>query len=576
MRPNKKHMMRLSIVIAAFLISGCSDLPGISSPARTTGSIQINASVNGESVDRDPDGFTVSVDDGLSIRLPVNGLAVRDLTVGRHSVKIAGVALNCSVDGANPKVVDVSASDAAVPVPFVVACLPNVGSLKISAVTTGEEVSSGSYFVSIGSNGRFSFPINGGITIPNVRAGAFNLQLDGVPLNCDHLGSPVRPTTVVFGTATEVVFTLRCVATGRFQVTTTTAGVDLQPFSLSLEVSQALKGIRTFNLIPSNGTVELPGFPPGDYSLRLHSIPNNCSTVRSVIGSVAITTGVTPIAFDVACARATQIAYTRESPAGSKIQLIRSNGYDSFQITSQTGSNVDPDWSPDGSRLAFTSDRDGRWEIYVMDADGRNVTRLTNIGMNYRPAWSPDGSRIAFVSERDGDAAEIYVMNADGENVVRTTNHDGNDDAPAWSPDGQRLAFQSDRDGGQKIWIMNANGSGALPLVGSISGDRHPSWSPDGKKIAFSRTPALPTRDIYTLNIDGSHLERITSNYPDASDPTWSPDGTQIAFAATFCSDGYLYYYSTCERQILLAWTNGNFFESTPVLGAGSNPAWQR
>ena len=129
-------------------------------------------------------------------------------------------------------------------------------------------------------------------------------------------------------------------------------------------------------------------------------------------------------------------------------------------------------------RIAFTSNRDGDSEIYVMNADGSGVTRLTNSGGDH-PSWSPDGRRIAFTSNGDGDS-EIYVMNADGSGVTRLTNNDavGINDF-SWSPDGRRIAFTSNGDGDSEIYVMNADGSGVTRLTNS--GGYHPSWSPAPK-----------------------------------------------------------------------------------------------
>ena len=103
-------------------------------------------------------------------------------------------------------------------------------------------------------------------------------------------------------------------------------------------------------------------------------------------------------------------------------------------------------------RIAFYSDRDGDYEIYLMNGDGSNVTQLTyNPAFDGVPGWSPDGSRIAFNSDRDGDY-EIYLMDADGSNVTQLTDNSADDVVPRWSPDGRRIAFYSDRDGDEEIY----------------------------------------------------------------------------------------------------------------------------
>ena len=121
-------------------------------------------------------------------------------------------------------------------------------------------------------------------------------------------------------------------------------------------------------------------------------------------------------------------------------------------MTDAAGMNAWPAYSPDGRKIAFGSSRTGDFEIYVMNADGSDLHRLTRSpGLDVRPAWSPDGTRIAFTSNRDGNY-EIYVMNADGSDPRNVTSHPARDDHPAWHPDG-RLLFVSDRDGGSDLYL---------------------------------------------------------------------------------------------------------------------------
>ena len=142
---------------------------------------------------------------------------------------------------------------------------------------------------------------------------------------------------------------------------------------------------------------------------------------------------------------------------------------------SRARANAGPAWSPDGRKIAFTSDRDGNSEIYVVNADGSGVERLTyspveafplagggSLGaVAALPAWSPDGQKIAFASNRDGDVGGIYAMNADGSGVERLT-YSG-DLSPAWSPDGRKIAFASQRDGNLEIYVMEYRERGGTP-----------------------------------------------------------------------------------------------------------------
>jgi TolB protein len=213
-----------------------------------------------------------------------------------------------------------------------------------------------------------------------------------------------------------------------------------------------------------------------------------------------------------------------------------------------------PAWSPDGSRIAFVSNRDGDVEIYVMKADGSDQIRLTDSpDFDGDPAWSPDGERIAFTSLRDGNG-EIYVMNADGTNPVRLTNNEAHDWGPAWSPDGSRIAFVSERDGDAEVYVMNADGTEQTNLTNfpaRIDDEKHPdlaanekdpAWSPDGKHIAFTSDRHSFTNDegldtlnteIYVMNADGTNQTRLTHHMSWDEFPTWSPDGKHIVFIAS-------------------------------------------
>ena len=168
-----------------------------------------------------------------------------------------------------------------------------------------------------------------------------------------------------------------------------------------------------------------------------------------------------------------------------------------------------PAWSPDGTQIAFTSDRTFDVEIFVMDADGGNVQQLTdNSGEDWQPDWSPDGQRIAFASQVSGDF-EISVMDADGGNVQQLTASPGHDWGPVWSPDGQRIAFASDRTGNFEVYVMDADGGNVQQLTDNPGEDFEPVWSPNGEQLAFgSRRPPNPNEiAIYLMATDGSDVK---------------------------------------------------------------------
>ena len=144
-----------------------------------------------------------------------------------------------------------------------------------------------------------------------------------------------------------------------------------------------------------------------------------------------------------------------------------------------------PAWSQDGKRICYSSTREANQDLYVADADGANVVRLTSdAGLDAHPAWSPDGKRIVFATDRWGDW-ELAAVNVDDQSVSRLTTSAGLDDYPAWSPDGKRIAFTSNRDGDYEIYIVDANGGEPIRLTHDEGLDHFAAWRPDGKALAF-------------------------------------------------------------------------------------------
>jgi Tol biopolymer transport system component len=220
----------------------------------------------------------------------------------------------------------------------------------------------------------------------------------------------------------------------------------------------------------------------------------------------------------------------------SAIHVINPDGTDDTSLTSNQASNQAPAWSPDGRRIAFTSDGDGRdnsYDVYTINADNGERTRLTSTGNASSVSWSPDGNKIAFADY------DIYTVNADGTGL-RTVSDAGRSWDPAWSPNGRQIAFVGIGDGHQEIFKVNADGTEQTRLTTTTSGRSgldyiDPTWSPDGTKIAFTtnRDTGCQLRScyrIYVMNADGSQPTRLTSYTGGSWHPVWSPDATEIAF----------------------------------------------
>lgn len=214
------------------------------------------------------------------------------------------------------------------------------------------------------------------------------------------------------------------------------------------------------------------------------------------------------------------------------LYAVSIDGSGLVRLTDEPAPDFDGTCSPDGTRIAYRSERDGNPEIYVMNADGSGELDLTNDpATDYSPSWSPDGTQLAFASDRAGGTAnDIYVMNGDGTDVRRVTDSPAIEEYPTWSPDGNRIAFANESTG--EIWIVYVDGSGLRNLsspVGDGTRDDGPAWSPDGTHIAFSSGPEHGRKDVYVMDVDGSHRTRLTAS--GGASPSWSPDGERIAYS---------------------------------------------
>lgn len=226
----------------------------------------------------------------------------------------------------------------------------------------------------------------------------------------------------------------------------------------------------------------------------------------------------------------TKVAFVSDKDGNYEIYVVHLDGSGITNLTNHPAFDSRLDWSPDGTRIAFVSDRAEGDEIFVMNADGSNVRQLTDQPWSsYSLAWSPDGKRIAYSREaRHKDKAihsQIFVMNADGTRPIQLTHTKADNVAPAWSPDGARIAFASNRDGewgDYQIYVMNSDGSAQTRLTYSEAWDTAPAWSPDGKQIAFE-SPRDENWDIYVMNADGSGRARLTKNRGYDGNPDWKP-----------------------------------------------------
>lgn len=250
----------------------------------------------------------------------------------------------------------------------------------------------------------------------------------------------------------------------------------------------------------------------------------------------------------------------------AEIYIMSIDGSELKRLTDDDFFDFTPQPSPDGQKIAFSSDRDGSLQIYTMDVDGNNLTRITNSEGNDRdPSWSPDGTQLVFASDKLGDP-EIYVINLDGSGERQLTNNDTSDVSPIWSPDGAWIAYSSSQEADDpNIFVMAPDGSGQrrLTFSGSYDGDAA-TWSPDSQWLILP-AKRIGNYELYGLKMDGSEFGTLTRTEGDEYSGLLSADGRYMLLNA---------YYDDFNGVILRDLETQSDYQLTATDSSASYAAW--
>lgn len=267
--------------------------------------------------------------------------------------------------------------------------------------------------------------------------------------------------------------------------------------------------------------------------------------------------------------------------------MLQGENYDIFtacpdgsqlvNLTNAPGKDINPAWSPDGTKIVLSSDRSGSSQIYVMAADGSSPTAVTSDLENDTPIWLPDGHNIAFRTFDQHAVDYVWrILNLENSQLTTASKPFKSTElfTLAWSPDGESLAYTAllkipNSDiGMQQIHVKNSDGSNDVALTADIWANFNPIWSPDGSKIAFlsGRDQVYGSYALYMMNKDGMAIKSLSKPIlNEFTDYAWSPEGTEIAISSLYDKKGIS----------IINLETGETRDFLPGDGGEKTPAWQ-
>nr|WP_321235719.1 DPP IV N-terminal domain-containing protein [uncultured Psychroserpens sp.] len=247
-----------------------------------------------------------------------------------------------------------------------------------------------------------------------------------------------------------------------------------------------------------------------------------------------------------------KIGVENNNPINFEVYTMNVDGSSSIiRHTFNKAFESDINWSPDGTKLAVKSFSDKNDEVYVIDLNSKEQTNISNhSNADGSPVWSSNNEYLYFHSERDNENGELYSYNLKTKVIKRLTNNNDNEYSAVWSPDGKNIAYVSNKDGDDDIYIMNILSKKVIQLTNNPLSDWYPQWSPDGKSIIFTYGDwNTDIWEIRIINVDGAAESKLIEQ-TDSGNASWHPEGTKIAFASSRSGKGEIYIYDLTSKAI--------------------------
>ena len=529
------------------------------------GSIQVTTVTDGQDLD---DSYTVAIGQATPVTVGANAIqTLGGLSPGDYAVTLGDIADNCTLDGANPRILTVSAG-ADTQAIFNVTCVPTTGSIEVTTFTSGNaEDLDDQYTVAIGQGAPTTLDVNTTETFAQLTPGDHTVTLGGIASNCTlDDGENPRTLTVMGGQTTPTTFNLTCAPPpGSIEVTTVTTGEEVPGDDYTLSVDQGVG-----SSIGINATSTIGSLAPGDHMVTLGSVPGNCAVAEENPRTLAVTSGATTqTTFNVSCERSNYIAFERVSERGDRDICLLDPAVGEASVHCITGgegdtaNDIHAAWGPSQEWLIFASDRDGDFELYTMKADGSDVTQLTdNDVFDGDPDLYFSGVKAVFTSERSGNK-DIWEMDLTqpGYPVTQVTTHGAGDFHPSYLWDTGYIAFTSTRDGDRDIWRMDPWGTVGQQTIGNHNDDD-----------AWYMPPNLYySSDLYDGNFDiirsptGLPIEKFVATPSFDFQPAPGPDGFWVAYATNIDGNFEIYRKN---------WSTGEVERLTDNAASDFRPAW--